>query len=98
MLMHILGDTRVDNGTVMVYTLEFCPNCDTLKQFLKEQDVPYREHDLSTAESLTELRINGVFVNEAPVLRRGSRFLTSQDLFEAGNLQEDRVRALLEGN
>lgn len=87
--------TNIDE--LIVYTLEFCPNCDTLKQFLKQKTAPYQEWDLSTAESLTELRINGIFVNEAPVLQQKDRFLTSSDMFAAGTLQEEIVRAFIEG-
>jgi hypothetical protein len=53
---------------------------------------------MATAESLTELRINGVFVNEAPVLRGAGVFLTSRDLFLEGVLREERVQKLSEGS
>ncbi|MBP7120181.1 MAG: glutaredoxin domain-containing protein [Methanolinea sp.] len=82
---------------LIVYTLEFCPNCDTLKQFLMQKTARYEERDLSTAESLTELRINGIFVNEAPVLQQKDRFLTSSEMFAAGTLQEGNVLAFIEG-
>jgi hypothetical protein len=52
---------------------------------------------MSTAESLTELRINGIFVSEAPVLQNGDNFLTSHDLFSRGKVLEDSVRQLLAG-
>jgi len=52
---------------------------------------------MATAESLTELRINGVFVNEAPVLRGPGGFLTTRDLFSKGDLQEERIRRCSEG-
>jgi len=80
---------------LIIYTLEFCPNCDTLKEYLTRQGVTYSERDLSTAESLTELRINGVFVQEAPVLQKDTTFLTSKDLFKAGQLREDRLADLI---
>lgn len=82
---------------LIVYTLEFCPNCDTLKQYLKEKAVPFQERDLSTAESLTELRINGVFVSEAPVLQRDTRFLTSVEMFSQGAIREEQVIPFIEG-
>ena len=59
---------------LILYTLEFCPNCDMLKGFLKKGGYTFIERDLSTAESLTELRLNGVFVNEAPVLQKNTDF------------------------
>ncbi|MDD1715966.1 MAG: glutaredoxin family protein [Methanolinea sp.] len=88
----------VHSTQLVVYSLEFCPNCDSLKEYLKSMNISYTERDLSTAESLTELRINGVFVQEAPVLQRGSSFLTSADLFQAGSLRKDQVQNLIEGS
>jgi hypothetical protein len=82
---------------LMVYTLEHCPNCDLLKGFLKKSGIRYSERDLSSAESLTELRMNGVFVNEAPVLQKGDDFYTSADLFPAGKLDTERIAKLISG-
>jgi glutaredoxin len=80
-----------------IYTLEHCPNCEILKDFLKKNGITYDEKDMSSAESLTELRINGIFVNEAPVLQKDSSFLTSADLFSKGQVRGDTVRKLIEG-
>jgi hypothetical protein len=55
------------------------------------------ERDLSTAESLTELRLNGVFVNEAPVLQKDSDFYTSADIFPAGQLDGENLETLISG-
>jgi glutaredoxin len=88
----------MDNNTqLIVYTLEFCPNCELLKEFLAGRGIPFVVRDLSTAESLTELRVNGVFVNEAPVLQNDDRFLTSEDLFSSGAVREDQIKNLIEG-
>ena len=82
---------------LVVYSLELCPHCEILKKFLKSRGFPYSEKDLSTAEALTELRVNGVFVNEAPVLQRGEDFYTSDDLFPAGSLDEKKLEGVLSG-
>jgi hypothetical protein len=68
-----------------------------LKGFLKKGGYPYIERDLSTAESLTELRLNGVFVNEAPVLQRNTDFYTSADIFPAGKLDGEHLEMLISG-
>lgn len=81
----------------IVYTLEFCPNCERLKACLTAKGLSYEEQDMSTAESLTELRVNGVFVNEAPVLRLGDDFYTSADLFAAGSVLEDIIDGIAAG-
>jgi hypothetical protein len=83
---------------LIVYTLEHCPNCDLLKGFLIRNSREYTECDLSSAESLTELRINGVFVNEAPVLQKGENFYTSADLFPTGKLDETQLTKLISGD
>lgn len=82
---------------LIVYTLEHCPNCELLKGYLKKSGFQYAERDLSTAESLTELRMNGVFVNEAPVLQKQDDFFTSADLFPAGKLDGDHLSRLIAG-
>ncbi|MEI7856249.1 MAG: glutaredoxin family protein [Methanomicrobiales archaeon] len=85
------------NPQLIVYTLEFCPNCDLLKGFLKKGGYAFTESDLSTAESLTELRMNGVFVSEAPVLQKNDDFYTSADLFPSGKLDGAHITKLLTG-
>jgi glutaredoxin len=86
-----------DSPQLTIYTLELCPNCELLKEYLKGHGIPYQERDLSTAESLTELRINGIFVSEAPVLQNGDHFLTTNELFLGGHVREDNVTQLLAG-
>jgi len=81
----------------ILYTLEYCPNCDILKGFLKKGGYTFTEHDLSTAESLTELRMNGVFVTEAPVLQKDADFYTSADIFPAGKLDGEHLVTLISG-
>ncbi len=80
-----------------IYTLENCPNCEALKAFLMKRGIDFFEEDMSTAAALTELRVHGVFVNEAPVLRMGSKFLTHQKLFLQGRVSEENVSRLVEG-
>jgi glutaredoxin len=82
---------------LIVYSLEYCPNCEILKTFLKKSGHAFSERDLSSAESLTELRVNGIFVNEAPVLQSNEDFHTSADLFPSGKLDEEHLSRLLSG-
>lgn len=86
-----------ESPQLIVYTLEHCPNCDILKGILKKNGLKYTERDLSSAESLTELRMNGVFVNEAPVLQKKDNFYTSADLFPAGKLDTEHLSRLISG-
>jgi glutaredoxin len=86
-----------ESPQLIVYTLEHCPNCELLKGFLKKRGHQYSERDLSSAESLTELRINGVFISEAPVLQKEDDFFTSADLFPAGKLDTEHLSKLISG-
>ncbi len=86
-----------ENPQLIIYTLEHCPNCELLKTHLKKSGYKFAERDLSSAESLTELRVNGVFVNEAPVLQKSEDFFTSADLFPAGRMDADRISHLIAG-
>jgi glutaredoxin len=86
-----------NNLQLIVYSLENCPHCELLKEFLKKGGYPFVERDLSTAESLTELRVNGVFVSEAPVLQRNDDFYTTADLFPGGKLNSDLIKKIAKG-
>jgi glutaredoxin len=88
---HIVSERPV----LIIYTLENCPNCEMLKDYLSSRRVRYIEKDMSTAESLTELRVNGVFAMEAPVLRSDDLFLTSGELFTGGKVREAELHRTL---
>ena len=61
---------------IVVYTTSTCPKCKKLKEYLRSAAIDYEEADMSTPESLTELRVNGVFTMMAPVLQAEGDFLT----------------------
>ena len=82
---------------IIVYTLEYCPHCEELKAYLKKNKVFFSELDMSTAESLTELRLNGIFVNEAPVIQKDSDFLTTDKLFSGGKLNSECIANFVAG-
>jgi glutaredoxin len=86
-----------DNSGLILYTLEHCPNCEMLKVFLKSNGKNFSERDMSSAESLTELRLNGIFTNEAPVLQNGDEFFTSALLFSRGKLDTAQIIGFISG-
>jgi len=86
-----------ENSGLIVYSLQHCPNCETLKVFLKSSGKIFSERDMSTAESLTELRVNGIFANEAPVLQKGDEFFTSDVIFSCGKLDTARIIRFISG-
>lgn len=87
-----------ENLNIVVYTLEICPNCEILKNFIKANGFEYSELDLSDPVNMTELRLNNVFVREAPVLQVGDTFLTSSEIFKDGSVNADAVLPLIKGD
>lgn len=74
---------------IIVYSANLCDHCMKLKEFLRENPIQFVDENISTAESLTELRLNGCFCIEAPILRIGNLFLTDKDLFQEEKIRED---------
>jgi len=72
----------------VVYTTKDCPRCEQVKKVLGGWDTDFETVDMSSAEALTELRINGVFTLTAPVLRVEKDFYTIDDLFEGDVIKD----------
>lgn len=99
MMVEALGAFIMDTSShFIIYILETCPNCEILKEHLDAEGAAYRTRDMMSAEALTELRINGVFVREAPVLQKEGTFLTSADLFSGGVLNRNLISSLIKGD
>jgi len=80
---------------IKVYTTEICPNCKKVKEFLGAEGREYEEVDITTADALTELRINGVFTLITPVVQIGSDFLTHNDLFTGDDLRKEAIKEMI---
>lgn len=80
---------------IIVYTTQTCPKCEQLKKVLKSNNVSFDVADMSTAESLTELRVNGVFTVTAPVLQIGDDFLEYEALFNGDEVNLDSLSDIL---
>ncbi|ABE52997.1 glutaredoxin family protein [Methanococcoides burtonii] len=80
---------------IIIYTTETCPKCVQLKKVLKSNDVIFTEADMSTPESLTELRLNGVFTVTAPVLQIDDDFLTYEELFNSDGVNLGSLKSIL---
>lgn len=83
---------------IIVYTTKICPNCKQVKEFLAAEGREYEEVDITTAEALTELRMNGVFTLITPVVQIGSDFLTHNDLFTGDDLRKEAIKEMIEKN
>jgi glutaredoxin len=82
---------------IRVYTTKICPNCKKVKEFLAAEGAPFEEVEITSAEALTELRMQGVFTLVTPVVQIGSTFMTTTDLFADDELRKERVREVLKG-
>ena len=80
---------------IRIYTTKICPDCKKVKEFLAAEGEAYEEVDITTAEALTELRMNGVFTLVTPVVQVGSVFVTHDDLFTGGALRKERIKDLI---
>jgi len=80
---------------IKVYTTKICPNCKKVKEFLAAEGEAYEEVDITTAEALTELRMQGVFTLVTPVVQVGSTFLTDNDLFNGDELRKERIKGVI---
>lgn len=80
---------------IRVYTSKMCQNCKKVKEFLAADGEAYEEVNITTAEALTELRMNGVFTLDTPVVQVGSTFITPHELFDGDELRKERVKGVI---
>ena len=86
---------------LIVYSREKHVQCEELKDALNEVGVHYQEVDIRNPEAITELRKNGCFALEPPVLRvvhasRPQRLFTNDDLFWDGHLIREAVMDMMQ--
>ena len=77
----------------IVYSTEHCPKCEQLKAALGKTGISFENQDMSTPETLTELRINGVFTLSSPVLQANDKFYKVEELF-SGEMLVDLAEIL----
>lgn len=80
---------------IKLFRTDTCPKCEKLKTLLKELNLPFTTMDMQSSEGLTELRFNGVFCLEAPVLQINSKFFTPKQIFSKTELSESFLTELL---
>lgn len=78
---------------IKVFCLENCPHCDMIKNFFKENNISFKSIYADTAEGITELRVEGCFEIEMPVVfiitDDGIDIFTHNDMFPNGNLNKE---------
>ena len=94
--IQLRGYGGVEEMVIKVVTTKICPKCKIVKEFVTVEGNAFEEVDITTAEALTELRMQGVFTMITPVVQIGSTFLTNDDLFEDESLRKARLKEVLE--
>jgi glutaredoxin len=79
---------------VIVFSTKKCPNCETLKKWLKSHKMRFKEKDMSEPEIMSELIMKEVYSLSTPVLQVNDKFLLPNDMFKENKLDEK----LLEDN
>ncbi len=65
--------------SVRVYSTPTCPYCVRAKQFLKEQNIPFEDIDVSTNEAAAEEMIRKSGQMGVPVIEVGSEIVVGFD-------------------
>ena len=79
----------------IIYTTKTCPKCEILKRFLSSKNILYKTEDMSQPEVITELRLNGIFTLNAPVMQIEDTFLTSDELFNGNKINIESLKDIL---
>jgi len=63
----------MDEKPVVYYTRS-CPNCHALMERLTSFGIEFETRDLCDPDTLTDLRCNGCFAMQAPILQIGDMY------------------------
>ncbi len=67
---------------ITVYTLPVCPNCETLKDILKLNDIQFETRDLEDDDVRMELLMDSVTLVEAPIVKIDDRYMSGREAIE----------------
>jgi len=70
---------------ITVFTLPNCPHCEDVKEMLDNQKIVYTVRSMDDAESITDLRFNGCFIMEAPIIQMGDKYLAYKEFIKMKN-------------
>ena len=67
--------TNMHRENIVLYTLPNCKNCEKIKIILKQKGIKFKEYTLN-AESLADLRYDGIFSLTAPIVKIKNTYYT----------------------
>jgi Glutaredoxin and related proteins len=80
---------------IIIYTTDVCPKCKILKKYFQSKEIAYEEMNMGTPDALTELAVNNIFTNVAPVLQIDDTFLTHKEIFSGTEVNEEQISSLI---
>ena len=76
----------------IVYTLDSCPNCERLKDYLSDHKIPFMVADLGDPDTQVDLMYQAREpIQEAPALLTPGGLYLSRDIFENGEIRSDLI-------
>lgn len=77
---------------IIVYTLDCCPNCERLKDYLSDHAIPFKVADLGDPDTQVDLMYETREpIREAPVLQTSAGLFLSRDIFENGEVRSGLI-------
>ena len=83
---------------VELYTMEFCPRCDDVKQYLNQNSISYSSKDLEDPDVTVELLYEGIVPTEAPLMRVKDKIYQTADLFLNGKVNLALLSNIIQGD
>ena len=73
---------------VTVFSTKKCPNCVTLKKWLKTHKIRFKEKNMEEPKIMSELIMRDVYSLSTPVLQVNDKFFLPNEMFRENKLNE----------
>jgi len=74
---------------IIVFSTKKCPNCITIKKWLKEHKIKFKEKNMENPEIMSELIMKEVYSLSTPILQIGDKFLLPNEIFKEDGFNEN---------
>jgi len=86
------GALSMTTKAITLYTLPGCSHCETLKDWLKRNDISYEE-EFFNSEAQVEFIMKNIF-SDPPILELASKILTYEEIFRGEELDEEKLKGV----
>ena len=80
----------------ILYSVPDCPRCHQVAVWLLAHGIVFQNRNLANSNVLTDLRLDGEFSLQAPILKIGGIYHPSGWLFDGDRLREEKLQKALE--